>query len=682
MIDQRILIPQVTEEDVEWICGAMCLSQIDQYRKDFLRVSTTIDVSACPGSGKTTLIVAKLAIMARNWPHRTKGICVLSHTNAAREEIQRLLRGTGIGQQLLSYPHFIDTIHGFVNQFLALPWLNSNGYHAVTIDDNITSSYRRQVLARQDYSKVNSYLQRKNSRFEDIRLLDRHFSIGLKGRRFPAKPNADSYKLAQQAARKSSNEGYFCYDEMFVWARALLDDNPGVASILQHRFPLVIIDEMQDTSDLQSDILDSVFSRSSSNVVVQRVGDPNQAVFEGAHPRNTTPGRFPHYESCLEIPNSFRFGQAIASLASPFAVHPVGSNGLQGVGPQIIHGAPMQCQNAIFIFPDSKPEGVLDAYGHHLLTTFSDDTLAVGDVTAVGAVHQDAPDVRAGDPHFPKTVPHYWSRYTKEVARNEPNPPRLIQYIRIGQALARDGRDHAPGVQKIASGIIRLARRAGPVDQLGRRAPSHRALVEAISLNMEATSAYRRLLKAFLVDSDPLSVASWAERQADLLLVAGALGASGTMPNPADSFLEWDQQDPVPSGPASVPSQYIAPNVYRFNDGAGRCIDIRLGSVHSVKGQTHLATMLLSTYWHDHSAQRIMPWLLGEQLNLSGAGERDRARLHQTFVAMTRPSHLICLAIPQSALGDEVLLCRRVARLRERGWHVAVVEDGSLGWYS
>jgi DNA helicase-2/ATP-dependent DNA helicase PcrA len=93
MADPKSVIPQVADEDVEWICRVMGLREFDESRREFLRARTTLDVSACPGSGKTTLIVAKLAIMARKWPHRTKGICVLSHTNAAREEIQRRLRG-------------------------------------------------------------------------------------------------------------------------------------------------------------------------------------------------------------------------------------------------------------------------------------------------------------------------------------------------------------------------------------------------------------------------------------------------------------------------------------------------------------------------------------------------------------------------------------------------------------
>ena len=682
MADPQSVIPQVADEDVEWIRSVMGLREFDQSRQEFLRARTTLDVSACPGSGKTTLIVAKLAIMARNWPHRTKGICVLSHTNAAREEIQRRLRGTIVGQQLLSYPHFIDTIHGFVNQFLALPWLNSNGFPAATVDDDVTSAYRRRALTNTEYWKVENFLRRKHSGVDRIRVQDRNLNIGLGDRPFPAGPSAETHKIARRAAQASVRAGYFCYDEMFIWAKALLEDCPGVATWLQHRFPLVIVDEMQDTSELQVSILESVFPRAGSTVSLQRVGDPNQAIFDGDRTATAVSSGFPDAPSCLRIPNSFRFGPAIATLASPFAVVAAGPDGLQGVGPRPIEGTPDCCTNALFIFQDAEAQGVLNAFGHHVLSSFGDEALAIGDVAAVGAVHQDASDVAVGTPQFPKTVPHYWSGYTAEIGRRDPHPRTLIQYVRVAQALVRDGRDLAPGVEKIASGLVRLARRAGGTELLGRRAPRHRAVVDALATNAEAASAYRRLLRAFLIDWETTSVASWAQRQADIILVAAGLGATTTVPSTADEFLDWDQNDPALSVPAAASPQDAGPNVYRVEDGAGRRVDIRLGSVHSMKGQTHLATLLLSTYWHAHSANRMLPWLLGEKVNLDGAGVRDRARLQQTYVAMTRPSHLVCLAVPRVALGDEAALIGHVAALKERGWHVADVVGGAPSWYS
>ena len=100
MSDVESLIPEVTDDDIEWVQSLMGLDEFDEPRRDFLKNLSTVDLSACPGSGKTTLIVAKLAILAQKWPHRTKGICVLSHTNVAREQIEYRLGRTVVGQRV------------------------------------------------------------------------------------------------------------------------------------------------------------------------------------------------------------------------------------------------------------------------------------------------------------------------------------------------------------------------------------------------------------------------------------------------------------------------------------------------------------------------------------------------------------------------------------------------------
>ena len=51
----------------------MRLDPFDEPRRDFLKRRSTVDLSACPGSGKTTLIVAKLAILARKMATPNQG---------------------------------------------------------------------------------------------------------------------------------------------------------------------------------------------------------------------------------------------------------------------------------------------------------------------------------------------------------------------------------------------------------------------------------------------------------------------------------------------------------------------------------------------------------------------------------------------------------------------------------
>ena len=204
----------------------MGLDFFDKPRRDFLKRRSIVDLSACPGSGKTTLVVAKLAILAKKWPYRTKGICVLSHTNVAREQIERRLGQTVVGQRLCAYPHFIDTIHGFLNRFVALPWLYSNGYPSPTIDDDVTTAYRRGVVGNRKYRSVQGFLAKKYSAFDRIRFCGRDLSFDLGGKPFPASPSSQRFQHAKHATEAAARAGYFCYDEMFVWANALLEDHP------------------------------------------------------------------------------------------------------------------------------------------------------------------------------------------------------------------------------------------------------------------------------------------------------------------------------------------------------------------------------------------------------------------------------------------------------------------------
>lgn len=672
MPDPRGHLPGVTEQDLEWVRGLMGLRALDEPRRRFLMDGTTRDVFACPGSGKTTLIVAKLAVLARHWRYRARGLCVLSHTNAAREEIQSRLRETVVGAQLLSYPHFIDTIHGFVNRFLALPWLQSNGFPSATIDDEVTTAYRRRAIGAGGYRTLQTFLENRRSGLDKLRFVDRHLEF-----QFPAGRHTASYRLAKQAIEASAHAGYFCYDEMFVWARALLEDQPHIARWLQQRFPLVLIDEMQDTSAQQWEIVSSVFPRDSPAVTMQRVGDPNQAIYDGPAQGPAAPTGFPDAERCYELSKSFRFGPSIAALASPFAVEPVGADGLQGEGPRALQAAPNDCRHAVIVFPAATTDGVLDAYGQHVLSTFDDQVLEDRAIAAVGAVHVEADDVPPGHAQFPKTVPHYWHEYSASLVRPEPNPRSMVQYFRLAQAAARRRGALAPGVERVATGLGRFARSTGGGALLGRRAIRHRTLVEALAGDEGAHQAYRRLLRAVLIDGEPVSRERWGGLQVDVLRVLAGLGPVAEGPTAEESFLQWDDVEPYYAPDPEDSTRSPGPNTYRFLGDDGRFVDIRLGSIHSVKGQTHLATLLLSTFWYDHSAKQMLPWLLGDRANGSDANARDSKRLLQTYVAMTRPSHLLCWAVPDSALGVETTVESNLERLRERGWLVIDTRDAA-----
>ena len=82
--------------------------------KAVIRCWESKDVSACPGSGKTTVLLAKLKLLADKMPlNNGAGVCVLSHTNVAVNEIKSRL--SDCADKLMAYPNYIGTIQSFID---------------------------------------------------------------------------------------------------------------------------------------------------------------------------------------------------------------------------------------------------------------------------------------------------------------------------------------------------------------------------------------------------------------------------------------------------------------------------------------------------------------------------------------------------------------------------------------
>ena len=678
MPDAKPLIPDVSDKDVEWVEMFMGLDPFDAHRRKFLKCRTTIDLSACPGSGKTMLIVAKLAILAKKWPYRTKGICVLSHTNVAREQIEHRLGRTVFGQRLLTYPHFIGTIHGFVNRYLALSWLHSSGYPVEVIDDEIALRRRWYKLPK----KTRVVLEKNRYNQELLRISDSDFSLGCIhwGKGYLSK-NTGIYSDLVVSCKDSIENGFHCYDEMFVWADALLKNHEDAPCWLTHRFPLIFIDEMQDTSERQAAFLEKALSRASDAIVVQRVGDPNQAIYEEFHANATHSDFFPERGRCIDIPNSYRFGRKIAVLASPFAVRPVGNGGLTGIGPMLADSPAQTDKHAVFVFPDDDTTGVLEAYGKHALLVLGPELARQGLITAIGHVHFDDPAVSPGDSKYPKSVGDYWDGYLADLSRNDPHPDNLAKYVLVAQELAAESSVLSPGVDKLASGILRLARYVGDIGDLRYKTRAHRTIVDKLQNSPKIAATYIDIVKCLLADQRAISENEWRVLSERIKSVVVALCDGDINTSKAETTLQWPRNYPSFHPQDSMQTCDVTLNTYRFQ-GAKGSLDIRLGSIHSVKGQTHLATLLLNTFWHHHSAKQMMPWLTGEKANGSDEGVQNIQRLLLTYVAMTRPSHLVCIALPRTALGtDQNIQTEKIVLLRQRGWRVANIAEGNVKWY-
>lgn len=90
----------------------------DNPRVEIIKKDSSCYVQACPGSGKTTALLAKLIILANKLPlEGGRGVCVLTHTNVAIDEIKAKVGPKA--DVLFSYPNFFGTIQTFLHKYVA-----------------------------------------------------------------------------------------------------------------------------------------------------------------------------------------------------------------------------------------------------------------------------------------------------------------------------------------------------------------------------------------------------------------------------------------------------------------------------------------------------------------------------------------------------------------------------------
>ncbi|MEW8109995.1 MAG: UvrD-helicase domain-containing protein [Candidatus Thiodiazotropha endolucinida] len=671
-------MPPVDNRDIRWACEVLGLPPTAFHGEDgndpraaVLLSNETLDIEACPGSGKTTLLVAKLAILARKWKSRRSGICVLSHTNAARREIERSLGRTAAGVALLSYPHYIGTIHGFVNEFLAIPWLRSLGYLITVIDDALCEQHRRRLLSFNQYGALRTTVANREQHPDANFVGNWHVAspdfLVLKenGNQVFMDPNRPAALQLCRLARQCTEDGYYRYEELFMWAEDLLDKHPEAVATIRQRFPLLFIDEVQDNSELQSRFLQRIFIAGDDPVIRQRYGDSNQAIYSHNNASGAESDPFPIAEIRHDIPNSHRFSQQIADLANPLGLNP---QDLLGLGPPA-HTIQSDTagSHAIILFDDDSMGCVLGCYASYLREMFSEDELAAGLFTAVGGVHRPGDDT-----NVPRFVAHYWPEYDHELSYAEPRPKTFHQYIAAGWKAAGIGGDAHAVVERIADGIYRAVQIATPAMKRTQYKRKHRLILELLEEAVDLKERYLALVMRIINDETDIEPEEWQGIWVPLILQLVEL-LSGAEINPAhlDEFLVWPDEELDGEVSRKIRRK---DNVYRFPSDTP-AVEVRVGSIHSVKGETHTATLVLDTFFYDHHLNALRPWLLGEKTGQGTEGTRMQSRLKQHYVAFTRPTHLLAIAMRDNLSAQEI------AVLKDRNWRVGrAQQDGSIAW--
>lgn len=224
-------------------------------------------VLAAAGSGKTSTLTSRIAYLIAHKDIRPNNIMAVTFTNKAAKEMIGRLEKMGIDTKSL----WIGTFHGICNKILR--------YHAVEagikknfyiMDQQEQLSFLKRVCRANGYDPkvVNvSQLQNDINGYKEVGWRSNQLQLGTTERKL--------YELYEKAC---INDNCVDFAELMLGCYELFTKNPHIADAYADKFQHILVDEFQDTSELQYKWL-KVLSQKHKNVFA--VGDDDQCLIEG-----------------------------------------------------------------------------------------------------------------------------------------------------------------------------------------------------------------------------------------------------------------------------------------------------------------------------------------------------------------------------------------------------------------
>lgn len=224
------------------------LNELNPQQKQVCIDERNILLKACPGSGKTRTLTYKLAYLAQKYISSKKLNIAITYTNRAADEIRERLEKLEIPEDKV----WVGTIHQFCLEFVIRPYTMYHerlrkGYHI--IDEYVTKQYIEEII-------------------EELGI-----DIGYN------KP-FDYPEILEKYQKKLLDEKEINFNDILSISFDLVNNKKFIAENLSGIIRTILVDEYQDTNELQYKILSSVVM-ADKKIQVTFVGDTDQAIYGG-----------------------------------------------------------------------------------------------------------------------------------------------------------------------------------------------------------------------------------------------------------------------------------------------------------------------------------------------------------------------------------------------------------------
>ncbi|AHF57450.1 ATP-dependent helicase [Spiroplasma eriocheiris] len=287
-------------------------------REAVLAINGPVRVIAGAGSGKTRVIINKIAYLVRYGNHKPWRICALTFTNKAANEMKNRIVDL-IGQE--GRKTWISTYHALCVRILredieTLGYPRSFNIIDTTDQDQIIRTIYKSANLKYDAqesrvvkSQISSW---KNDFYSPSQVIDGAYENSDKKRW------GYVYKEYEKRLKELNS---LDFNDLILFTHRLFSYHKDILAKWQDRFDYLLVDEFQDTNDLQFDII-KWLSETKQNITV--VGDPDQTIYSWRGAKIRLILNFEHYfkeTQTIILDENYRSSQNILSLANDLIVN-------------------------------------------------------------------------------------------------------------------------------------------------------------------------------------------------------------------------------------------------------------------------------------------------------------------------------------------------------------------------
>ncbi|MDQ2086210.1 ATP-dependent helicase [Herbivorax sp. ANBcel31] len=292
------------------------ISLNDQQKEAVTHTRGPALVLAGPGSGKTTVITSRTAYLISELKIKPENILTMTFNRAAKIEMEK--RFNNIFKDISPRRVHFSTLHSFCN-LVVRDYENIRRKYLERIEGKEETKNNKRIIIKDIYKNVNGTKINEDELEElinEIGLVKNKMIKDLEKVDTSIKNFPNIYKYYEE--HKKTNL-LMDFDDMLTFAYKILEKFPGILKKYIDKYNFIQVDEGQDLSKIQFEILKLLVSSKEKNIFL--VADDDQSIyrFRGAEPEYILSMK-EQFRGCsfYYLSNNYRSTANIVNISSRF----------------------------------------------------------------------------------------------------------------------------------------------------------------------------------------------------------------------------------------------------------------------------------------------------------------------------------------------------------------------------